>query len=147
MTTRAATTAATTSRSTTRPRTGSSPRRCGGSRANWCGGIRTSAFPAPILLDVDPDDADRYFGNFPSAIEARAGYERETEAKLDAGSHGLYFFQPFWAVLRDLEPIAIFDAAGVAHTIMGATELMPVYDNIHRNLTITTVQVLGPYLP
>lgn len=105
------------------------------------------AVPAPILLDVDPDDADRYFGNFPSAIEARTGYERETEAKLDAGSHGLYFFQPFWAVLRDLEPIAIFDAAGVAHTIMGATELMPVYDNIHRNLTITTVQVLGPYLP
>jgi len=103
--------------------------------------------PAPILLDVDPNDADRFFGNFPSAIEARTEYERATEAKLDAGSHGLYFFQPFWALLRDLEPIAIFDAAGVIHTIMGELDLMPLYEKINHNLSITTARAIGPYLP
>ena len=49
--------------------------------------------------------------------------------------------------MRDLEPVAIFDSAGVIHTIMGAAELMPLYEQIDRKLSLTTARVLGLYLP
>lgn len=106
------------------------------------------AVPAPMMPTDDPDDpGSAYFHAFPSALAARAEYSRAANEQLDETGRGIHFFQPFWAVLRNLEPIAILDAAGVIHTVMGATELMPVYEHIDRNLTITMVQLLGPYLP
>jgi hypothetical protein len=69
------------------------------------------------------------------------------DEQLAATGRSIHFLQPFWALLRGLEPIAIFDAAGVIHTRMGATELMPAYDYIDRKLVLTTARVLGPYLP
>lgn len=80
------------------------------------------AVPAPMNPYSDPDCA--YFQPFPSAIAARDDYARAADAQ-----------------------IAIFDSAGVIHTVMGATELMPTYDSIHRKLALTTARVLGPYLP
>ena len=62
-------------------------------------------------------------------------------------NRGIHFFQPFWALLRDLEPVAIFDSAGVIHTGQGATELMPLYEHVERKLAFTTAGVLGSYLP
>lgn len=103
------------------------------------------AVPAPMNPYDDPDCA--YFVPFPTAMAARDEYARAADAQMAVTGRDIHFFQPFWALLRNLEPIAIVDSAGVIHTVMGATELMPVYENIHRNLTITTVQVLGPYLP
>ena len=99
------------------------------------------AVPAPML-----NGTCDYFDNFPTAIDARTAYEDAADEQLQNGRE-IYFFQPFWAVLRDLQPIAIFDVAGVAHTAAGAMPLMPLYTEIHHNLTITTARVLGPYLP
>ena len=103
------------------------------------------AVPAPMNPYDDPDCP--YFLPFESALQARDSYAEAADAQIAATGRAIHFFQPFWALLRNLEPVAIFDSAGVIHTVMGATELMPAYENIHRNLTITTVQVLGPYLP
>ncbi|WP_111721105.1 hypothetical protein [Homoserinimonas sp. OAct 916] len=100
------------------------------------------AVPARMLHG----EACDYFDYFPTAVAAREAYEDAAEEELEAG-RGVYFFQPFWAVLRDLEPVAIVDAVGVIHYIQGERELMPIYENIHRNLTLTTAQLLGPYLP
>jgi hypothetical protein len=106
------------------------------------------AVPAPMTHDEGPDNPGCvYFDEFPSALEARAGYARAIETQLEESDRGIHFFQPFWALLRDLEPIAIFDSAGVIHTIMGAAELMPLYEQIDRKLALTTARVLGPYLP
>ena len=60
---------------------------------------------------------------------------------------GIYFYKPFWALLRDLEPIAIFDSAGVIHTGQGATELMPLCEQVDRKLAFTSAGILGSYLP
>ncbi|TFD49508.1 hypothetical protein E3T46_13830 [Cryobacterium sp. Hh11] len=103
------------------------------------------AVPAPMDPYDDPDCP--HFLPFESAQKARDDYAEAADAQIAATGRDIHFFQPFWALLRNFEPIAIFDSAGVIHAVMGATELMPAYDQIHRNLTITTVQVLGPYLP
>ena len=106
------------------------------------------AVPAPMTHDEGPDNPGcAYFNEFPSALEARASYTLATDAELVETNRGIYFYQPFWALLRDLEPVAIFDSAGVIHTIMGATELMPFYEQIDRKLSLTTARVLGPYFP
>ncbi|MBG6058950.1 hypothetical protein RCH16_002051 [Cryobacterium sp. MP_M5] len=106
------------------------------------------AVPAPMLHDEDPAEPGcDYFRGFPSTVEARSRYVAMTLEEFDAGDRSVYFFQPFWALLRDLDPVAIFDAAGVIHTVRGSTELMPVYERTHRTLSIATVQVLGAYLP
>ncbi|WP_166789189.1 hypothetical protein [Cryobacterium sp. TmT2-59] len=106
------------------------------------------AVPAPMLHDEDPDDPGcEYFRDFPTTVRARAEYVAATLLEFEAGSRSVYFFQPFWALLRDLEPVAIFDAAGVIHTAAGATELMPLYERTDRKLALTTAGVLGPYLP
>ena len=106
------------------------------------------AVPAPMTHDEGPDNPGCvYFDGFPSALEARAAYTLATDAELAQTDRGIHFFQPFWALLRDLEPVAIFDSAGVIHTGQGATELMPLYEQVDRKLAFTTAGVLGPYLP
>lgn len=105
------------------------------------------AVPALMLTDDEPEGASSsYFDCFATAIVARTEYEDRAAAELEAG-RAVYFFQPFSALLRDLEPVAIFDNAGTIHTIMGATELLPVYESIHHNLSLTAARVIGPYLP
>jgi hypothetical protein len=105
------------------------------------------AVPAPMVPGENPQlPSCAYFVPFASTIAARAGYESLMDATLDAGI-GVYFFQPFWALLRNLEPVAIFDAAGVIHTSSGATELMPQYVAAGRKLSLTTASVLGDDLP
>ncbi len=99
------------------------------------------AVTAPMLVS----EPTHYFDGFPTAVLARSAYEVAAEEQLDAGGT-VYFFQPFWVLLRDLEPIAIFDVAGVVHTSGGATPLMPIYDELHRNLTLTMARVLGKFM-
>jgi hypothetical protein len=106
------------------------------------------AVPALMLWNEDPaDPTSSHFKNFPTALDARGEHTRVIAEQIETVGRGGAFFQPFWAVLRDLDTIAIIDAAGVIHTVMGETPLMPVYENINRKLTITTAQVLGAYLP
>ncbi|MDJ0337365.1 hypothetical protein [Cryobacterium sp. PH31-O1] len=99
------------------------------------------AVTAPMLVE----QPTHYFNGFPTAVLARSAYEVVAEQQVNnAGT--VYFFQPFWVLLRDLEPIAIFDVAGVVHTSSGATSLLPVYEELDHNLTLTTARVLGRYL-
>lgn len=62
----------------------------------------------------------------------------------ETGLCGIHFFQPVRALLHDREPLANFEAAGVIHTVMVATELMPIYEYIDCKLARTTARVLGP---
>ncbi|WP_168625665.1 hypothetical protein [Cryobacterium sp. BB307] len=106
------------------------------------------AVPAPMQVDEDPlYPASSLFTSFPTTVEARQGYADAALQQLEGTGRGVYFFQPFWAILRDLEPVAIVDAAGVSHTKIGATPLLPVYESLDRNLTLTMARVLGPHLP
>ncbi|HSP52345.1 MAG TPA: hypothetical protein VLO00_05555 [Cryobacterium sp.] len=106
------------------------------------------AVPAPMLHDEDPENPGcEFFRDFPTTIRARAEYVAMTLEEFEAGGRSVYFFQPFWALLRDLEPIAIFDSAGVVHTVSGAIPLMPLYDELDRKLALVTARVLGDYLP
>jgi hypothetical protein len=105
------------------------------------------AMPAPMEHGEDFENPEcQYFGSFPSTIQARKGYEQAISLQLLAGIR-VYFFQPFWAILRDLEPVAIVDAAGVIHTDAGATALMPLYKRSDHRLAFTTTRVLGRFLP
>ncbi|TFD05528.1 hypothetical protein [Cryobacterium sp. TMT1-66-1] len=103
------------------------------------------AVPAPMDPYDDPDCP--YFLPFESAQKARDDYAEAADDQIAATGRDIHFFQPFWALLRNLEPIAIFDSAGVIHTVIGATELMPSYEYMDRKLALTTARVLGPYLP
>ncbi|TFC93628.1 MULTISPECIES: hypothetical protein [Cryobacterium] len=106
------------------------------------------AVPAPMLHDEDPENPGcEFFGDFPSTVQPREEYVAMTLEQFDSGDRSVYFFQPFWALLRDLEPVAIFDSAGVVHTALGATSLMPVYEETGHRLTLTTARVLGSYFP
>jgi hypothetical protein len=57
------------------------------------------------------------------------------------------FHQPLIALMRDHVPAVVFDLAGVAYTLDGANELMPMYRAINDNITLTMMQVVGPWLP
>ncbi|TFC26511.1 hypothetical protein E3O53_01220 [Cryobacterium sp. TMT2-18-3] len=106
------------------------------------------AVPAPMLHDEDPENPGcEFFRDFPSTVRARAEYVAMTLDEFEAGGRSVYFFQPFWALLRDLEPIAIFDSAGVVHTTSGATALMPLYERLDRKLALVTAHVLADYFP
>ncbi|TFD02075.1 hypothetical protein E3T25_10395 [Cryobacterium sandaracinum] len=106
------------------------------------------AVPAPMLHDEDPENPGcEFFRDFPSTVRARAEYVAMTLDEFEAGGRSVYFYQPFWALLRDLEPIAIFDSAGVVHTTSGATALMPLYERLDRKLALVTARVLADYFP
>ncbi|WP_157155713.1 hypothetical protein [Diaminobutyricimonas sp. LJ205] len=102
------------------------------------------AVPAPMRFDGEPDSP--YLEAFESVDAAVSGYIDAVTSDLAAG-RPVYFFQPFWVLLRDLEPVVILDTAGVAHTYFAETELLPLYESINRNVTLTTMRVVGAYYP
>lgn len=48
-----------------------------------------------------------------------------------------------WALLRDLEPVAIFDLYGNVHTRYGREPLLAYYQQTDGNLTMTIAETLG----
>jgi len=53
----------------------------------------------------------------------------------------------FWALKRDDEVVAVFDARGVAHTAHARTALKPLYARTGRNITQTMATALADVLP
>ncbi|TFD52742.1 hypothetical protein E3T55_06135 [Cryobacterium frigoriphilum] len=107
----------------------------------WC------AVPAPIsVADVPGSPGGPLFEGFPSTAVPRGLYAR-TYLLAEHRAQSTLFRQPFWALLRDDEPIAIFDTAGVVHTVLGSTALLPFYEECGRELALITARILGPYLP
>lgn len=107
----------------------------------WC------AVPAPISVDDVPGSpGGPLFEGFSSTAIPRGDYAR-TYLRADRRTQPTLSRQPFWALLRDDEPIAIFDTAGVVHTVLGSTALLPFYEECGRELALITARILGPYLP
>ncbi|MFC5929747.1 hypothetical protein D6T64_03575 [Cryobacterium melibiosiphilum] len=107
----------------------------------WC------AVPAPISIDDVPGSpGGPLFEGFSSTAVPRGHYARSYLLAEHRAQRTL-FPQPFWALLRDDEPIAIFDTAGVVHTVLGSTDLLPFYEVCGRELALITARILGPYLP
>lgn len=113
----------------------------------WC------AVPAPISGDDVPGSAGGpLFSGFSSTAIPRGRYARtyvlaNQRAQATLSPQPTPFPQPFWALLRDDEPIAIFDIAGIVHTVLGSTALLPFYEECDRELSLITARFLGPYLP
>jgi len=105
------------------------------------------AVPAPIsVADVPGSPGGPLFTGFSSTAVPRGRYA-STRQKVGARGQSTLFRQPFWALLRDDQPIAIFDTAGIVHTVLGSTELLPFYTANDRELALITARILGPYLP
>lgn len=99
-----------------------------------------------VQIDFETDLAEHpILSSFPGTADVAFGH---LEALLaDAGERGGVFYQPLIALMRDQLAVAVFDVAGFAHTSEGVQELMPVYRATEHKLTLTTMQVVGPWLP
>ena len=113
-----------------------------------------SAVPAPIsAADVPGSAGGAVFTGFSTTVLPRGEYARALVASSPDGAAAQEHEQqhepeqPFWALLRDREPAAIFDTAGVAHTVLGSTELLACYEGFDRELSRVTARILGAYLP
>ncbi|WP_157008244.1 hypothetical protein [Agromyces laixinhei] len=102
-----------------------------------------------VAFDFDTDFGRHpVFSHFPTIPDAAAGHLRALAAQLAAEQRGQVVFQaPMIALMRNHVPAVVFDLAGVAHTLDGAKELLPMYREINDNLTLTMMQIVGPRLP
>ncbi|MDJ0379029.1 hypothetical protein [Cryobacterium sp. PH31-L1] len=107
--------------------------------------VVTAPMPFTALTSSD-QPASEYLRAFPSTQTAVSAYVDSLTVKPAAGGTRL-FHQPFWALLRDLEPIAIFDIAGTIHTQLDSYEMMPLFVDAGHRLSPTTLRVLGSYQP
>ncbi|MDJ0339063.1 hypothetical protein [Cryobacterium sp. PH31-O1] len=103
--------------------------------------------PMPVTdTTVNDLPASEYLHAFPSTAPAISHYKESLTVRPPSGGTQL-FHQPFWALLRDLEPIAIFDIAGIIHTGTTPHQMMPLFEAAEHRLSSTTRQVLGSYQP
>ncbi|TFD61924.1 hypothetical protein E3T43_00685 [Cryobacterium sp. Hh7] len=103
--------------------------------------------PATMSTDgTDDQSAGQFLLLFPSTQAAVAAYTAQTHTQLPNGGTRL-FHQPFWALTRDLEAVAILDIAGVIHTREGAVRLMPIFKEAGGQMSATTACVLGKFQP
>lgn len=73
---------------------------------------------------------------------------RQRWAELDAAGE-LYSSVPVaqaWVLLRDLEPVAVFDRHGTVHTLRGPAGLLTAYRASRHVLGSAVAEVLGPLL-
>lgn len=99
-------------------------------------------------IEVTDPDATQWelFDAFPSG---RALADRVTdEALARAETDGeLIFHQPVWALLRDMEPVALLSVDGSLHTDAGESDLIAAFEVTDRSISATTVASLGDHLP
>lgn len=96
---------------------------------------------------ADPDATQwELFDVFPTG---RALAEGVIDAALDrAETDGDFaFHQPVWALLRDMEPVALLSVNGSVHTATGEEDLIAAFDDAGRSISATTVALLGDHLP
>lgn len=102
---------------------------------------------ATMSIDGTHDpSAGQFLSMFPSTRAAVASYTAQTYTQQPNGGNRL-FHQPFWALTRDLEAVAIIDTAGVVHTRTGAVPLMPIFKEAGGQMSATTAYVLGGFQP
>ena len=71
------------------------------------------------------------------------------DAALDrvATSGPFSFHQPVWALLRDVEPVALLRIDGSVHTANGMVDLATAFEEAGRFISTMTVAVFGYHLP
>jgi hypothetical protein len=95
------------------------------------------AVPLPILGDEDePITAWSVREQFPSLRDIASGYlEEATALAADTEPETVFWHEPLWVLLRDMEPVAVLDEAGTAHLHEASTvDLMEAYDAVERDL-------------
>ena len=96
---------------------------------------------------ADPDTSDwELFDALPTGT---ALAENLIDAALErAESEGVFMFhQPVWALLRDLEPVALLDVDGSVHTAQGEVDLVLAFEEAERSVTTMTAALFGRHLP
>ncbi|MCL2516096.1 MAG: hypothetical protein FWF16_09125, partial [Microbacteriaceae bacterium] len=93
--------------------------------------------PAPVLVS-DDDFATVWSLRelFPSLQPVGDRYLEAASALAEAADDGVtYWHEPLWTLLRDMEPVAVLDEAGVAHLPRTSpVDLMEAYDNVERDI-------------
>lgn len=96
---------------------------------------------------ADPGASDwELFDAFPTG---RALAEGVIDAALSrvANDGEFIFHQPVWALLRDLEPVALLNVNGSAHTATGEVDLIAAFEKTGRSISAMTAAILGAHLP
>ena len=84
----------------------------------------------PARIDpMDPDASDwDLFTAFPGGEQlAEAHIDRVVDRALEHGAAPFTYHQPVWALLCDVQPVALLDVGGVVHTQDTVTDLLSVF--------------------
>lgn len=110
------------------------------STATW------QAFPAWVDV-MNPDETNwELFDAFPTGRALASGV---IDAALDRVATGgdFTFHQPVWALLRDVEPVALLSVGGSVHTSTGEVDLAAAFEQAGRSISAMTAALFGDYLP
>lgn len=113
-------------------------------------GLDTPATWQAVHARVEVTDPDathwELFDAFPTG---RALAERVINAALDrAETEGAFVFhQPVWALLRDLEPVALLSVDGSAHISTGEVHLVRAFDDAARSISRVAVALFADHVP
>jgi len=99
-------------------------------------------------IDIaDPDETHwELFDAFPTG---RALADGVIDAALErvATDGEFVFHQPVWALLRDLEPVALLHIDGSVHTATGEVDVVAAFEEAGRSISAMTAAVFRGYLP
>lgn len=99
-------------------------------------------------IDIaDPDETHwELFDAFPTG---RALADGVIDAALErvATDGEFVFHQPVWALLRDLEPVALLHVDGSVHTATGEVDVVAAFEEAGRSISAMTAAVFRGYLP
>lgn len=93
----------------------------------------------PAEIDVDT------FLRFPGGMDTAWRYLEEIRTRV-ALEGRIVFHQPVWALLRDVETVALLDTAGRVHLPEGTIDLLAFHERHGRRLARTVAGLLGDVL-
>ena len=64
-----------------------------------------------------------------------------------ATSGAFALHQPVWALLRDVQPVALLSVSGSVHTATGEVDLAAAFEDAGRSISAMTVALFGDHLP
>lgn len=79
--------------------------------------------------------------------DLRAEVLRLRQIDRAATSGAFAFHQPVWALLRDMESVALLSVDGSVHTSTGEVDLAAAFEQAGRSISAMTAALFGDYLP
>jgi hypothetical protein len=99
-----------------------------------------------VHAHIHPADTDmETFVQFPGGVDLAWRYLDEIRMRVEREGR-IVFHQPVWALLRDVEVIALLDVAGRVHLPDGVIDLVQFHEHNDRRLVQTMAALLGDYL-